>query len=72
MLLRQSLLVDRNEIDGVEQQRGKSAISHSRRDYFASKWKQQPGAFDHKHRLEVFGRNILKPEYACECQLKCK
>src|SRR5712691_10405756 len=51
LCLGRALLIERDEIDGVEEERRKAAIAHRGGDDLARERKQQPRAFDHDERL---------------------
>ncbi len=58
------LAVQADEIDGIEHQRRETAVAHRGRDDFACEREQQPRAFDHDQRVQVFLRHIDDAEHA--------
>src|SRR5205807_1457873 len=62
--LRGLLLIERDEIDGIEQQRREAAADHRRCDELTGEREQQPRALDHDQRPDIFGRNALQVENA--------
>ena len=68
--LRPALLVERDEIDGIEQQRREPAVTYGSRDDLAGKRKQQPRALDHDQRLQRFLRDVLDAEYTRKRQIE--
>src|SRR5271165_1263458 len=70
--LRHSLLVEGNEIHGVEQERRKSAVAHRGRDDLAREREQEPRTLDHDERLQRFRRHVLDTENAREGQIEGK
>jgi hypothetical protein len=65
-----TLLIERNEIHGIEQERRETAVADRCSDDFARKRKQKARAFDHDHGLHLRLRDIQYPEYAGECQVE--
>ena len=63
-LARHVLAIQADEIDGIEHQRREAAIADRRRDDFAREREQQPRAFDHDHRVQVFLRHVHDTEHA--------
>ena len=68
--LRHALLIERDEIDRIEQQRRKAAVAHRGRDDLAREREQQPRAFDHHQRLQLLLRHVLDAEHAGERQIE--
>src|SRR5439155_11152846 len=68
--LRGPLLIERDEIDRIEQKWRKAAVAHRSRDNLARERKQQPRAFDHDQRMQVLLRHILDAEDAGEGQVE--
>ena len=64
------LAIEADEINRVEQQRREAAVAHDVGDNLARERKQQPGAFDHHHRMQTFLRNVLDAEHAGKCQIE--
>ena len=58
------LAIQADEIDRVEHQRREAAVAHRRGDDFAREREQQPRAFDHDQRMQVFLRDVDDPEHA--------
>ena len=51
----QALVVERDEIDRIEQQRREAAVAHGGGDDLARERKQEPRALDHDDRLQLSG-----------------
>ena len=66
------LAVQTDEIDGIEHQRRETAVAHRGRDDFAREREQQPRAFDHDQRMQVFLRHIDDAEHAGIGQLEAE
>ena len=58
------LAVQADEIDGIEHQRREAAVAHRGGDDFAREREQQPRAFDHDQRMQVFLRHVDDAEHA--------
>ena len=71
-LLRHALLIERDEIDRIEQQRREAAVAHRRGDDLAGEREQQPRALDHHQRRNVLLRYVLDAEHAGERQVERK
>ena len=65
-----ALLIERDEIDRIEQQRREAAVAYRGGYDLARERKQQPRAFDHDQRLQRLLRHVLDPEYAGESQVE--
>src|SRR5262249_30865437 len=68
--LGRALLIERDEIDGVEQQGGKGAVSHRGCDDLAREWEQQARTLDHNNWLQCLCRYVLHAENASERQIE--
>src|ERR1700736_7027918 len=64
------LLVEPDEIDGIDHQRRVSAVAHRSRNDLACEGEQQSRAFDHYQGVHVFLRDILDAENAGIDQLE--
>src|ERR1700704_5805680 len=62
--LRALWLVDRDEIDGVEQERREAAADDGGRDDLAREREEHTRAFDHDQRADAVLRNALEMKYA--------
>ena len=71
-LLRQALLIERNEVHRVEEKRRKAAVAHGGCHNLASKREQEAWTLDHDERLDLRLRYILDAEHPCECQVEGK
>src|SRR6478609_8392196 len=47
-----ALLIERDEIDGIEQERREATVAHRGSHDLACKWEQQARALDHDERLQ--------------------
>src|SRR5215813_1488699 len=70
--LRHALLVERDEIDRIEQERPETAVAYRGRDHLARERKQEPWAFDEQDRLQMLRRHILESEYARKREVEGK
>src|SRR5215467_1905472 len=70
--LRHALLVERDKIDWIEQERPEATVAYRGRDHFARERKQEPRAFDEQDRLQVLRRHILEPEYSGKREVEGK
>jgi hypothetical protein len=61
---RHLLLIQRDEVDGIEQKRRKTAVHHCTCDNFPREGKQKPRTLDHQQRRDVFLRDVLQAEDA--------
>src|SRR5262245_45857256 len=71
-LLRQPLVIERNEIHRIEQERRIAPVAHRGRDDLAREREQEPRALDHDHRLDVLLRDIHNAEHTGEGQIEDK
>src|SRR5262249_33326213 len=70
--LRRALLVQRDEVHGIEQQRRKAAVAHRSCDDLAREWEQQTRTLDHDDRLQRLSRHVLDAKNAGEGQIEGK
>src|SRR5882724_5007304 len=68
--LRQALLIERDKIDRIEQERGKTTVAHRGCNDLAREREQQPRALDQQQRLQVLLRHVLEPEHAREGEIE--
>src|SRR5262249_56291524 len=67
-----ALLIKRDEIDRVEQQGWKAAVTHRGCDDLAREREQQARTLDHDDWLQCLCRYVLEAENASECQIEGK
>src|SRR5262245_45306296 len=67
-----ALLIERDEIDRIEQERGEAAVADGVGDDLAREREQEARALDHDERLQRLRRHVLHPEYPGEGQLERK
>jgi DNA polymerase-3 subunit epsilon len=66
------LAIETDEIHRIEQQRREAAIAHGGGDDFAREREQQARTFDQHDRVQVFRRDVLDAEHACEFQVEAE
>src|SRR6516164_3469921 len=70
--LGRALLIKRDEIDRIEQQRWEAPIAYGRCNDLAREREQQARTLDHDDRLQGLCRHVLDAENASECQVEGK
>ena len=68
--LRRALLIERDEINGIEQEGRETTVADRGGDDLACEWEQQPRALDHHQRLQRLGRYVLDAKDAGEGQIE--
>src|SRR5258708_18354637 len=70
--LGRALLIKRDEIDRIEQQRREAPVAYGRCDDLAREREQQARTLDHDDWLQCLCRHVLDAENASECQVEGK
>src|SRR5499427_3075531 len=70
--LARALLIKRDEIDWIEQERREAPVAYGRCDDLAREREQQARTLDHDDRLQCLCRHVLDAENASECQVEGK
>src|SRR6516162_5655104 len=70
--LGRALLIKRDEIDWIEQQRREAPVAYGRGDDLAREREQQARTLDHDDWLQCLCRHVLDAENASECQVEGK